>query len=94
MKKDKSPGQHFVTLLLGIVRVVEIENEALRQMLKENGVQDAELRAGLERKTADLEVQKRVDSTIAPIVEGMPRLLGEAEVQEALAQWKLKGRPN
>ena len=83
----------FAVFLSALLRTVEIENEALREMLKENGVQDAELQAALNQKTSDSEIQKRVDSMIAPAVKEMAQLLERAGLRQALAQWRPKGRP-
>ena len=84
----------FVVFLSALLRTVEIENEALREMLRENGVQGEALQAALNQKTSDLDLQKRVDSTIAPAVKEMARLLEQADLRQALARWRPKGRPN
>jgi uncharacterized protein YidB (DUF937 family) len=83
----------FAVFLAALLRTVEIENEALREMLRENGVQDADLRAGLNQKTSDPEIQKRVDAMIAPAVQAMAQLLEQAGLRQALARWRPKGRP-
>jgi hypothetical protein len=84
----------FAEFLSALLRTVEIENEALREMLRENGVPDEALQAALNQKTSDPELQKRVDSTIAPAVKEMARLLEQVDLREALLRWRPKGRPN
>ena len=88
------PMKEMVLFLLGMLRTIEIENEGLRELLKENGVPDVELQAALKRKTKDPRVQKKVDEMTSPALSEMRRILGEIESAEVLEEWKPKGKAN
>lgn len=90
----KNVSRELLDFLLRIVRSIETENLALRQMLQESGRPDEALQEELNRRTGDVQLQKQVDDTIAPAFEEMTNILGRDEARAILERWKPKGRPN
>jgi len=85
---SESPRAQFCQFFYAILRTVELENECLREMLKENGVTDEALQTALNQKTSNPQIQKRIDSMLAPAVKEMERLQ-KVVLREALALSKL-----
>jgi hypothetical protein len=85
-------GLDLVKFLLKILKLVEIENEALRRMLKDRGTQDGELRQQLDVLTEDPNLVARVAAMIDPVEKLIVSGLQDGAMKELLAKWRPKGR--
>lgn len=92
MTKTDTLARSFVNILSSSGRTLEIENEALRQILKENGLHGENLRVELAQRTRDPELAARVDVMIAPLLEGMQNALHSPAALKALSKWESKAR--